>query len=166
MPSCWAATAISVTGMPTMPNMYSTSWGQEQGDKRPGPRQTFPPGELTGKSHANLPPRSDSHHSPRLQDDTLAPEGFRRSLSLQEGQSYLRFQGLGDDRGTRHLPLSSVAGLCEITFRHLPLKVQHTLAIGSTLTQCRPAGNRKAPGNTPIVGPPSSDWQKEGSRPL
>lgn len=48
------------------------------------------PPHLTGDTQANLLP-SHSHRSPRLQDNSLAPEGFRRSLTAPGKSIVLAF---------------------------------------------------------------------------
>ena len=143
MPCCWAATAISVTGMPTTPNIYFTSWGAKNRGSMLRPQlHSFPAAALKGKTSCDLqpppppPPQSSSPTHP-------ASAGLRRSLSLRAGLSYLRFQGSSDDRGTSHLLLAAVAGLCDFTFRHLLHRTSTHLPVGSKLTRSRP---NKGPG--------------------
>lgn len=136
------------------------SGDQEQRNKCPCPRHTFPSQKLKGKSHANLP-ISHFQRSPRLQDNTSAPAGSPRILLLQGGHSYLRFQGLRDNCSTRHLLLTGVTALCEVTFRHFPLSQSAASWHGVTLQPHVKVGCKHQ-----LWGPPSSDWQEEGNQPL
>ena len=117
--------------------------GEEQGVYAPATATQFP---RRGAKRKNLmrPPTPAPPPPPQSSSPTHpASAGLRRSLSLRAGLSYLRFQGSSDDRGTSHLLLAAVAGLCDFTFRHLLHRTSTHLPVGSKLTRSRP---NKGPG--------------------
>lgn len=145
MPSCWAATAISTTGMPTMPNMNSTFCGPRREECRsvPPPPRSAP--EAQGKTSRSSPPCNA--RSPRPPANTSAPAG--------RPPPYLRFQGLRDNGGAGHLLLTRVPALCEGASRHVPPQ-SSAPSRGSAASGRRVSSPRERGRNTeaPMAGPP------------